>query len=38
MFPMIIGVLVVIGIIVFIVTAAKKKSNGEDLGEHNVNQ
>jgi hypothetical protein len=38
MFPMIIGVLVVIGVIVFLITAAKKKSKGEDLGERNANQ
>jgi hypothetical protein len=34
MFAFIIGILVIIGIILFIVFATKKKSEGEDLGEH----
>jgi hypothetical protein len=33
MFVAIVGIIIIIGIILFLVFAAKKKSEGEDLGE-----
>jgi hypothetical protein len=33
MFVAIIGILAVLGVILFLVTAGKKKAEGEDLGE-----
>jgi hypothetical protein len=35
MFVWFVSIIVVIGIIVFLITAAKKKGKGEDLGERN---
>lgn len=35
MFVWLVSIIVVIGIIVFLITAAKKKGKGEDLGERN---
>jgi hypothetical protein len=35
MFVWLVSIVVIIGIIVFIITAAKKKGKGEDLGERN---
>jgi hypothetical protein len=35
MFVFLVSIIVVIGIIVFLIMAAKKKGKGEDLGERN---
>ena len=35
MFVWLVSIVVIIGIIVFIINAAKKKGKGEDLGERN---
>lgn len=35
MFVWLVSIIVIIGIVIFLITAAKKKGKGEDLGERN---